>query len=288
MQYLSREIKLAAFIETILQEDISDRGDVTTLATIPENLQATAKIIAKQDGFIAGNWVAETVFKNVEPALEYTILKEDSSGVRIGDIIAEVNGSARGILTAERTALNLLGRLSGVATLTKKFTDKIEGTGAKVLDTRKTTPGLRLFEKYAVKVGGGENHRFGLSDMILIKENHIAAAGGIRTAVEKCREYMTDHKLALAIEVETTNLDEVRIALEMQIERIMLDNMSTEEVANAVKLVQGKAELEVSGGITLENIYDYAQAGVDYISVGALTHSAPILDISLLLEPLPA
>lgn len=284
MKYLSDETKLELFIENILREDMSEAGDVTTLATVPETLIDHAKIITKGNGIVAGNWVAERIFRNMDSSLNYQSRKEDGSEVNSGDIIAEVSGPVRGILSAERTALNLLGRLSGIATLTHQFVVKIKGTKAKILDTRKTTPGLRAFEKYAVKVGGGENHRFGLSDMILIKENHIAAAGGIESAVKRCREYLAKHKLDLKIEVETTNLKEVNTALKLKVDRIMLDNMPPEIVYQAVQLVNAQVESEVSGGITLDNIAEYAACGVDYISVGALTHSAPVLDISLLVE----
>jgi len=283
MDILSNELKLAAFIEMLLSEDLSESGDVTTLATVPEDVSGKARIMVKQEGVVAGNWVAEMVFTHVEPRLQYLPEKKDGSAVMPGDVIAHIQGPVRGILTAERTALNILGRLSGVATITNLFVKKIEGARTKILDTRKTTPGLRLFEKYAVKVGGGENHRFNLSDMVLIKENHITAAGGITSAVGKCRAYMAAHKLELEIEVETTTLEEVDMALELDVKRIMLDNMSPKLVAEAVKRVNGRVELEVSGGITLDNIAEYAHAGVDFISVGALTHSAPILDISLLL-----
>ena len=284
MKYFSDETKFAIFIETILREDLSEVGDVTTLSTVPENLDGRAIIIAKQKGIVAGNWIAKMVFKNVDSALNYQFKQEDGLEVLSGDIIAEVSGPVRGILSAERTALNLLGRLSGVATLTHLFVERVKGTKAKILDTRKTTPGLRVFEKYAVRVGGGENHRYGLSDMVLIKENHIAAAGSIESAVKRCRQYMKEHRLDLKIEVETTNLQDVRTALRLKLDRIMLDNMSPESVSQAVQLVKGQVELEVSGGITLDNVSKYAATGVDFISVGALTHSAPILDISLLVD----
>lgn len=283
MNLLKNHINLASLLQTIIEEDVSEAGDVTTLATVSEDRVGTAKIVAKQPGVIAGNWVAEKVFTDVEPQLEYVYKVEDGISVTPGTTIAEIFGSVRGILTAERSALNLLGRLCGVATVTRKFVERVAGTNAKILDTRKTTPGLRFLEKYAVTVGGGHNHRFGLSDMILIKENHILASGGIRAAIERCRKYIDRYNLQLKIEVETTNLKEVEQAMVMQVDRIMLDNMTQEMVKQAVSLVNQQVELEVSGGVTLENVHDLASTGVDYISVGGLTHSVTILDLSLLL-----
>ena len=283
MNIMKGDLKLAAFLKLILDEDLDVAGDVTSLATVPNTLNGTARIIAKQPGIIAGNWVAATVFNDIDPQLQYQFRVEDGTRITPGTTIAHITGSVRSILTGERSALNLLGRLSGVATLTEKYVEKVQGTSAKILDTRKTTPGLRFLEKYAVTVGGGYNHRFSLSDMILIKENHIKAAGNIQTAITRCRHYLEQHHLHLKIEVETTNLEEVEAALEMKVDRIMLDNMSVAMVKQAVKLVNGATELEVSGGITLETVRHYAETGVDYISVGELTHSVPVLDVSLLL-----
>jgi len=282
-QYESHQ-KITTFLQTIIDEDIHQAGDVTTLATVPEKLTGTAQIVAKQVGIVAGNWVAEMVFNTIEPELEYVYCGKDGTKVSVGMVIAKIKGPVRGILTAERTALNLFGRLSGIATFTNKFVEKIQGTNVKILDTRKTTPGLRFLEKYAVTVGGGHNHRFGLWDMVLIKENHIKAAGNIETAVSKCIEYIKTNNLNLKIEVETTNLAEVKTALALPIDRIMLDNMSVEMIKEAVAIIKGAKEIEISGGVNLQNVRSYALPGVDFISIGGLTHSVPALDISLLLE----
>lgn len=281
MEGIKANLNLASFLRMVLEEDLKDAGDVTSLATVPENLVGKAQIIAKQEGIIAGNWLAETVFKNVDLNLEYTMKVTDGDRVTPGMVVAEIEGPVRGILTAERSALNLFGRLSGVATITSLFVQQITGTKTKILDTRKTTPGLRALEKYAVTVGGGHNHRFGLYDMILIKENHIRAAGGLTAAVAQCRQFIEKENLKLKIEVETTTIDEVREALSLKVDRIMLDNMSVDMVREAVAVVDGAIELEVSGGINLENVRDYADVGVDYISVGGITHSVPVLDLSL-------
>jgi len=281
MEGMKANLNLAAFLQMVLEEDLKERGDVTSLATVPENLVGLAQIIAKQSGTIAGNWVAETVFKNVDPRLEYLTKVIDGESVTAGSVVAEIRGPVRGILTAERTALNLFGRLCGVATMTHQFVKKIAGTKTKILDTRKTTPGLRMLEKYAVTVGGGHNHRFGLFDMILIKENHIRAAGGLTAAVAQCRDFIARNGLKLKIEVETTNLAEVREALSTQVDRIMFDNMPVTLVKEALAVVNGAIEVEVSGGINLKNVRDYAELGVDYISVGGITHSVSVLDLSL-------
>ncbi|MBN2088226.1 carboxylating nicotinate-nucleotide diphosphorylase [candidate division KSB1 bacterium] len=276
--------ELISFLKVTLREDLSHHGDITTLATVPEDLTGEARIISRGNAVIAGQWIAEMVFKNVEPRLVYQNAVEDGTKVLPNTVISRISGPVRGILTGERSALNFLARLSGVATITNQFVEKISGTGAKILDTRKTTPGLRFLEKYAVKVGGGHNHRFGLSDMFLIKENHIKAAGGITPAVEKCHAFMHAQQINLKIEVETTNLNEVQEALKLKVDRIMLDNMSVEMIKEAVRLVDGKVELEASGGINALNVRDYALTGINYISIGALTHSAPIADLTLLLD----
>jgi len=281
MEGMKANLNLAAFLQMVLEEDLKERGDVTSLATVPENLVGLAQIIAKQSGTIAGNWVAETVFKNVDPRLEYLTKVIDGESVTAGSVVAEIRGPVRGILTGERTALNLFGRLCGVATMTQQFVKKIAGTKTKILDTRKTTPGLRMLEKYAVTVGGGHNHRFGLFDMILIKENHIRAAGGLTAAVAQCRGFIARNNLKLKIEVETTNLAEVREALRTRVDRIMFDNMPVAQAKEALAVVNGAIEVEVSGGINLENVRDYAELGVDYISVGGITHSVSVLDLSL-------
>jgi nicotinate-nucleotide pyrophosphorylase (carboxylating) len=284
MELFQSNLELINFLKIALREDISQQGDITTLATVPENLMGEARIISRGPAVIAGQWIAEMVFKNVEPRLVYNKEAEDGIKVPANTVISRISGPVRGILTGERSALNFLARLSGVATTTNQFVEKVSGTGVKILDTRKTTPGHRFLEKYAVKVGGGHNHRFGLSDMFLIKENHIRAAGGIAQSVQQCHDFLHHHQMNMKIEIETTNIHEVREALKLKVDRIMLDNMSIEMVREAVVLVDGKVELEVSGGINVRNVRDYALTGVNYISIGALTHSAPIVDLTLLLD----
>ena len=268
-------------IERALAEDVGP-GDRTTEATVAAEARARARIQQKQPGVIAGLDVARAVFERVEPELGFEARTEEGVWREEG-LVAEIEGPARGILTAERTALNFLQRLSGVATMTARFVREVEGTGARILDTRKTTPGLRELEKRAVAAGGGTNHRIGLFDAILVKENHSALAGGVGEA--------TSRALAAAsggtpVEVESATLGEVEEALEAGAARILLDNMSPAELRRAVDLVAGRAELEASGGVTLETVRAIAESGVDYVSVGALTHSAPALDLSLLLQPL--
>jgi nicotinate-nucleotide pyrophosphorylase (carboxylating) len=272
-------------IEAALAEDVGP-GDFTTLWTVPAGRRADAYILCKAaSGVVAGLDVAAEVFRRVDPALEVVPLADDGGEVMCDDLVMRVSGSAASILTAERTALNFLQQLSGVATMTRRYVDAIAGTGARVIDTRKTTPGMRLLEKAAVVAGGGANHRVGLFDMVMIKDNHIAAAGGITAAVDAVRA-MNDR--GLRVEVETTDLDEVREALAAGVDRIMFDNMTPELMRQAVALVRAAGdawpETEASGGITLETIRGYAQTGVDFISVGALTHSAPALDLSLRLR----
>ncbi len=264
-------------VERSLAEDIGP-GDVTTLATIPGAVEVKGIIVCKQDGFLAGIPVVNEVFAQVDKRVRIRFLLQDGSGIEKGQKIAELSGSARSILVAERTALNFLQRMSGIATLTHHFVQAVSGTKARILDTRKTTPGLRLLEKYAVRCGGGSNHRMGLYDMIMIKDNHIAAAGSITKAVSAVRE----SRCQLKVEIECKNLDEVTEALNARgVDRIMLDNMSTDTMKQAVDMVAGKVELEASGGVNLGTVRDIALTGVDYISIGALTHSAKALDISL-------
>jgi len=276
--------KIFQLIQLALQEDLNEACDRTSNFLIDPSKTGTALIIAKQKGIIAGLSVTEQVFKLVDERISSSCLVNEGAAIESGNPIFRTSGPMRGILTAERTALNFLQRLSGVATLTSKFVEQVRDTKAKILDTRKTTPGLRALEKYAVRVGGGENHRMGLFDMILIKENHIAAVGGIRETVIKVKKEMEAQNLNLKIEVETRNLDELNEALEMNIDRIMLDNMNVPLIKKAVQLVRGRLQLEVSGGVTLKNVREIAKTGVDFISIGALTHSAPALDLSLLLE----
>lgn len=267
-------------IENALLEDIHT-GDITTLAVVPERRHAVARLIAKEPLVVAGIQVAARVFSLVDPELTFTPRCADGAHVVAGGYIADITGDAASLLQGERVALNLLQRMCGIATLTARFVQAVSGTGAKVVDTRKTTPGLRQLEKYAVRVGGGSNHRTGLYDGVLIKENHIAAAGGIAVAVQRARAYVSH---TLKIEVETETLDQVAEALEAGADIIMLDNMSLETMRQAVAMVDKRVLTEASGGVSLETIADIAETGVDIISVGALTHSARAMDISMLLE----
>ncbi len=271
----------ASLIEMALAEDIGP-GDATSEAVLPDDLCLRGRIVVKARGVIAGLPIAGAVFARVDPSLRFVSLRSDGDRVAPGDVVAEVTGPARGMLSAERTALNFLQHLSGIATLTRAFVDAVAGTRAVILDTRKTHPGYRLLEKYAVRVGGGRNHRMGLYDMVLIKDNHIEAAGSITTAVRRAREAHPD----LPIEVEVKDLDELREALEADVDRIMLDNFDLEAMREAVRLTAGRVPLEASGGITLERVAAVAATGVDFISVGALTHSARALDLSMEVEPL--
>ena len=269
------------FIKRSLQEDVGS-GDHSSLASIPLGKQGKARLIFKEDGIVGGIELAIQIFKIVDHGLKIEVFKKDGDVVKYGDIGLHVSGSVHSILVSERLVLNCMQRLSGIATITNKIVKKIEGTNAKLLDTRKTTPGLRMFEKWAVTVGGGYNHRFGLYDMIMLKDNHVDYAGGITKAVESTVDYLSKNNLKLAIEVETRNLEEVREALALKaVDRIMFDNFSPELMKDAVTLVNHKKETEASGGITIENVRNYAETGVDFISIGALTHSVKSLDISL-------
>jgi nicotinate-nucleotide pyrophosphorylase (carboxylating) len=268
-------------IDRALAEDVGP-GDVTTEALVPEGALARARIEQKAPGVISGLHAAESVFRRVDPELRWHGHAAEGEW-REGGLVAEVAGSTAAILRGERVALNFLGRLSGVATLTARYVRAVEGTGARILDTRKTTPGLRALEKQAVAAGGGVNHRFGLFDAILAKENHIAAAGGIGPAVRRALDAAAP---GMVVEIECETLDEVREAVEAGAPRILLDNMTRDELREAVAIAGGRAELEASGGVTLESVRAIAETGVDFVSVGALTHSAPALDLSLLVEPL--
>lgn len=275
---------LNAFILRSLEEDVGD-GDHTSLACIPHDALGKAKLLVKEDGVLAGMDVARAVFAAVDPTVKMLSLMQDGDKMHHGDIAFRVEGRAVSLLTAERLVLNCMQRMSGVATLTRQYVDAIAGTHAKVIDTRKTTPGLRMLEKYAVTVGGGANHRMGLYDMIMIKDNHVDFSGGIPQAISRVRKYLEEKGLYLKIEVETRNLDEVQLVLDTGgIDRIMLDNFSPAILQKAVELIGGKYETEASGGIRLSNIREYAETGVDFISVGALTHSAVSLDLSLKAE----
>lgn len=269
-------------IQFALLEDLGEEGDVTSNSTIPEGKEATATLIAKDnDAVIAGLKVAELVFKMVDPRLEFTPLVAEGTAIETAPVdLARISGNARSILTAERTALNLMQRMSGIATSARLYAEKARPFGIQILDTRKTAPGLRVFDKLAVRLGGGTNHRIGLYDQILIKDNHIACAGSISQAVAAARSLYKGKR----IEVETTNYCEVQEALDSSCDIIMLDNMTPAQIVHCVELIQKKAQIEVSGGITLETLDRYLIAGVDFISVGSLTHSVKSIDISLEVE----
>ena len=268
---------IKTFISNALREDIGP-GDLTTEALIQPDIEGKAELIAKEPLILAGIEVAREVFHQVNQDINFLGRHPDGEDLSSSTVIATISGPLRSLLTAERVALNLLQRLSGIATLTRQYVNGIEGTKARIVDTRKTTPGLRALEKYAVRIGGGKNHRFGLFDGILIKDNHIAAVGSLTEAVKKARE-KAPH--TLKIEVETENLDQVREAISAGAEIIMLDNMDIQTMKEAVKLINGKALIEASGGINLNNVRQVAETGVDLISVGAITHSARSMDISM-------
>lgn len=269
-------------ISQSLREDIGE-GDHSSLACIPAEATGSAKLLIKEEGVVCGTIVAQMVFKQIEPNCEFKLFINDGSQVNPGDIVFEVKAKVHTILAGERLALNLMQRLSGIATQTKLWQSKIAHTHCTVLDTRKTTPGLRALEKYAVTCGGGKNHRMGLYDMIMLKDNHIDYAGGISQAIAHTRKYLEAKKMDLAIEVEARNLQEVQEILECNpiVDRIMLDNFSPAEVSQALKLINKRAETEASGGITGDTIVAYAETGVDFISIGALTHSVKSMDMSL-------
>lgn len=268
---------LLKFIQLALEEDVRD-GDHTSLSTVPENAIGKARLLVKDTGILAGVELAELIFKTVDPRLQVEVLLKDGSPIAPGDIVLYVEGPDRAILTAERLVLNCMQRMSGIATVTRSIVDKLEGTDCKVLDTRKTTPGIRLLEKWAVKIGGGVNHRFGLFDMILIKDNHVDYAGGIKNALHAAQAYAK----SLPIEIEVRNLEELKEVLEVGgVVRIMLDNFSYANIREAMKIIDGRFPVEASGGITPENVREYAETGVDYVSMGYLTHSVKSLDLSL-------
>jgi nicotinate-nucleotide pyrophosphorylase (carboxylating) len=280
---LDKEI-VGPFIINALKEDVGD-GDHTSLATIAAGAMGKAKLLVKDEGILAGVELAEEIFHLVDPHLGLTILMHDGAKIKPGDIVLEVEGDAQSILTTERLVLNCMQRMSGIATKTHQISEILKGTGTKVLDTRKTTPGMRYLEKWAVRIGGGVNHRFGLYDMILIKDNHADYSGGIKQAIEKTRHYLNEHNKNLAIEIEVRNLEELDEVLQTGgVNRILLDNFNLSDLKKAVNIISGKYVTEASGGITIDNIKDYAACGVDYISVGALTHSVKSLDLSLKAE----
>lgn len=271
-------------IRLAFAEDIGD-GDHTTLSSIPETEEGESKLLIKEEGVLAGVEVAIDVFHAFDPALKVEIFLRDGSHVKPGDVAFVVSGKVRSILQTERLVLNIMQRMSGIATITNQYMQLLEGTSAKVLDTRKTTPGMRILEKQAVKIGGGENHRIGLFDMILLKDNHVDFAGGIENAIRGAQDYLKEKNKNLKIEIEVRNMDELEEALRVGgVDRIMLDNFTpaqTREAVKTVKAVDKSVELESSGGITIETIREYAETGVDFISVGALTHSVKSLDMSL-------
>jgi nicotinate-nucleotide pyrophosphorylase (carboxylating) len=272
---------LHGFISSAFEEDVGD-GDHSTLSSIPEKAQSSAQLIVKDDGIIAGVELALEIFRFWDPKLKVAVQKQDSAPVKFGDIALTVSGSSRSILTTERLVLNCMQRMSGIATLTARLSKLIEGTGCQLLDTRKTTPNFRLLEKWAVRIGGGENHRMGLYDMVMLKDNHIDMAGGIAAAIHRTKEYLRDAKKDLRIEVETRTVEEVKQVLETGgVDMIMLDNMKLPVLREAIALIAGRCKTEASGGITEDTIAEVARSGVNYISVGALTHSVKSLDLSL-------
>lgn len=273
--------ELIKFIHAALEEDVRD-GDHTSLSTIPKDAKGKAKLLVKENGILAGVELAELIFKTVDPELKVEVLKKDGETMTIGDIVLYVEGSDISILTAERLVLNCMQRMSGIATVTRSIVDKLEGTKCKVLDTRKTTPGIRLIEKWAVTIGGGENHRFGLFDMILIKDNHVDYAGGIKNALLAAQNYIKEKSLDIPIEIEVRNLEELQEVLEIGgVVRIMLDNFSFENIKKALEIIDGRFPVEASGGINPDTVRQYAETGVDYVSMGYLTHSVKSLDLSL-------
>jgi nicotinate-nucleotide pyrophosphorylase (carboxylating) len=272
---------LDEIIRNALQEDIGS-GDFSTLSCVPKEAKGSAQLIVKENGILAGIEVAKRIYEIYDPNLLFEVLKIDGDSVKKGDIAFRVAGSSQSILSTERLVLNCLQRMSGIATLTAKIRKEIEGSNSIILDTRKTTPGIRFLEKWAVKIGGGQNHRFGLYDMIMLKDNHIDYAGGITAAIQRTKAFLISAKKNLKIEIEVRNTKELEEVLRVGgVDRIMLDNFSPENLKEALKIIPSSYETEASGGITLENIRTYADTNVDFISVGALTHSVKSLDLSL-------
>lgn len=276
----TKEELIDDLLDLAFAEDLGD-GDHTTLSTIPEDAMGRSRLIIKEDGILSGVKVAEKVLHRVDPSIKMNVMIGDGAEVKKGDVAFTAEGPVRSLLIAERTMLNIMQRMSGVATMTRRYQDELKGLHTRVLDTRKTTPGMRMLEKEAVKAGGGTNHRIGLFDMILIKDNHIDFAGGIEKAISRAQQYCRENSKDLKIEVEVRSLDDIRRVLAHGgVDRIMFDNFTPELTREAVKLVDGKVETESSGGITLENLRAYGETGVDFISVGALTHSVKGLDMS--------
>lgn len=277
----TKEELIDGLLDLAFAEDIGD-GDHTTLCCIPDDEMGKQHLLIKEEGVLAGVDIALKVFKKFDPTLKVTVFINDGAHVKPGDIAFEVDGKVRSLLQTERLMLNIMQRMSGIATMTAKYAAELKGLKAKVLDTRKTTPGMRMLEKEAVRIGGGMNHRIGLFDMILLKDNHVDFAGGIKNAINKAHQYLNDnHKEGMQIEIEVRNLDELREVLEIGgVDRIMLDNFNIENTKKAVEMVGGRFEIESSGGITFDTLRKYGECGVDYISVGALTHSVKGLDMS--------
>ncbi|MBN2788685.1 MAG: carboxylating nicotinate-nucleotide diphosphorylase [Candidatus Delongbacteria bacterium] len=276
------ELKYKELIKLAFDEDLDKIGDITTNSIIPVEQEGKAILKAKENGVVSGIQVFKDCFEYIDETVKVEFFISDGDKVAVGDIVATINGKLNSILKAERTALNFIQRMSGISTLTSKFSKKLQGTDTKILDTRKTLPGFRSLDKYAVKMGGGKNHRIGLFDMFLIKDNHVKAAGSVGDAITKAKEYKMKNSLDVKIEVEIRNIDEFKEALQFGADIIMLDNMSREEIIECVKLNAGTSKLEISGNVTLDNIERIADTGVDYISSGALTHSVKGLDLSLL------
>ena len=273
--------QLELLIKNALQEDIGD-GDHSTMSSIDSTAKGKAILKVKEDGIIAGVKVAEKIFNLVEPGIFFSANKKDGDHMTVGDVAFEVNAKVHTILTCERLVLNCMQRMSGIATLTRLYVEKLKGFKTKLLDTRKTTPNFRLLEKEAVSIGGGTNHRFGLYDMIMLKDNHIDYSGGIKNAIDKANEYLQRKNLYLKIEIETRNMEDVKAVMDVgKVHRIMLDNFTPQQITEALKIIDGKYETEASGGINLENIQEFAATGVDYISSGAIIHQAKSLDLSL-------
>ena len=267
-------------IELAFAEDIGD-GDHTTLCCIPREAMGKSKLLIKEEGILAGVEIAKEVFRRFDPEMKVEVFLQDGTHVKPGDVAMVVTGRVQSLLQTERLMLNIMQRMSGIATMTHKYVERLEGTRTRVLDTRKTTPGMRMLEKAAVKIGGGMNHRIGLFDMILLKDNHVDFAGGIANAISRCHAYLKEKGKDLKIEIEVRNLDELRQVLDIGgVDRVMFDNFSLEDTRKGVEMVAGRFETESSGGITFDTIRDYAECGVDFISVGALTHSVKGLDMS--------
>ncbi|MFI5251795.1 MAG: carboxylating nicotinate-nucleotide diphosphorylase [Bacteroidota bacterium] len=273
--------RINRILEEAIIEDIGT-GDITTDAIVAPNAVGAGTVLLKEDGIVSGLEIAAAVFAIIDPTIKFHILVEDGAKLTAGTQLASLHGPLSSILKGERTALNILQRMSGISSLTQRFVRRVEGTSAKITDTRKTAPGLRVLDKLAVKMGGGVNHRFGLDDMVLIKDNHIEAAGSVSKALERCIAYLKQHNIQLKIEIETKNLPEVQEALHFTfVDRIMLDNFPVEEMKKAVAMNNGKVKIEASGNVSLETVRPIAETGVDFISIGALTHSPKALDISL-------